>query len=99
MKYRERTRTMLMNWIAGTPRAKPIAFSLKLEGTGDHEITATVYEGSEVAQDPAGNDLIESVTVEVTAKDDGGSNTMLYVVIALIALVVVIALVFFMRRK
>jgi len=79
--------------------SKSETFSLKLEGTGDHEITATVYEGSEVAQDPAGNDLIESVTVEVTAKDDGGSNTMLYVVIALIALVVVIALVFFMRRK
>jgi subtilase family serine protease len=37
--------------------SKSETFSIKLEGTGDHEITATVYDGSEVAQDPAGNDL------------------------------------------
>ncbi len=75
------------------------SFSIKLEGTGDHDITVTVYDGDEVAQDPVGNDLIESVTVEVTAKEDTGSNTTLYVVIVVIALVVVVALVFFLRRK
>lgn len=79
--------------------SKSETFSIKLEGTGDHEITATVYDGSEVAQDPAGNDLSRSVMVEVTAKDNGSSNTILYIAIGVIALVVVVALVFFMRRK
>jgi LPXTG-motif cell wall-anchored protein len=37
--------------------------------------------------------------VEVTAKDNGSSNTILYIAIGVIALVVVVALVFFMRRK
>ncbi|MCK4969619.1 MAG: hypothetical protein KAS77_03810, partial [Thermoplasmata archaeon] len=75
------------------------SFSITLEGTGDHVITVTVYDGDEVAQDPAGNDLVKSVAVEVTAKEDAGSNTMLYVAIVVIILVVVVAVIFFMRRK
>jgi len=79
--------------------SKSEVFTPKLDGTGDHVITATIYKLGEVAQDPAGNDLAEPVTVEVTEKDDSGSNTMLYVAIIVIVLVVVVALVLYMRRK
>ncbi|NIP36052.1 MAG: hypothetical protein GWN39_13895, partial [Thermoplasmata archaeon] len=42
------------------------AFDIELEGTGDHTLEVTIYRGSEIAQDPSGEDLVESVTVKVT---------------------------------
>lgn len=79
--------------------SKTETFKLKLEGTGDHVMTATVYVGDEVAKDPSGNDLVDDATVKVTEKEEAGSNSMLIVAVVVIILVAMVAVVLFMRRK
>jgi subtilase family serine protease len=76
-------------------------FDIKLEGTGDHTLEVTIFRGSVVAQDPAGSDLIESVTVKVTKESDGdgGNTTMIIIAIVVILAVVGVAVFFLMGRK
>jgi subtilase family serine protease len=80
---------------------KTESFDIKMEGTGDHTLEVTIYRGSEIAQDPSGNDLVETVTVRVTEKGDDGDGLGLIVVIIVVVLlvIVVIAAYFLMGRK
>ncbi len=81
---------------------KTETFSIKLEGTGDHTLEVTIYRGSEVVQDPSGEDLLESVTVKVTEKVDGGNGLGLIIIIVIVVVILVIvgvvAYFVFMRK-
>jgi subtilase family serine protease len=81
--------------------SKTETFDIKLEGTGDHTLEVTLYHGTEVAQDPTGNDLVDPVTVKVTEKVDGGDgNTMMIIVVIVVILAVVgVAAYFLLGRK
>jgi subtilase family serine protease len=80
---------------------KTETFDIKMEGTGDHNLEVTIFHGSVVATDPSGNDLVDSVTVDVTEKDgNGGGNSMMIIVIIVVILVIVgLAAYFLMGRK
>ena len=80
---------------------KTETFDIKLEGTGDHTLEVTIFRGSEIAQDPTGNDLIDSATVKVTEDGgDGGDFTIMIIIIVVVLLVSVgIAAYFLMGRK
>jgi subtilase family serine protease len=80
---------------------KTESFDIKLKGTGDHTLTVTIYHGTEVAQDPAGNDLIIDLTVKVTEKDSDGDGIglMVIVIVVVILAIVGVAAMFIMRRK
>ena len=82
--------------------SKSQTFDVKMYGTGDHSITATVYRGGDVVKDPSGDDLTGSVTVKVTKESDGGGGLglMMIVIIVIIIVVVVAVVVFlFLGRK
>ena len=80
---------------------KTETFNIEPKGTGDHLIEVTIFRGTEVAQDPAGNDLIVSVTVKVTEKDDdgGGYGLMIIVIVVVLLAIVGVAGFFLMKRK
>ena len=63
---------------------KTLDFDIKLEGTGEHVITVTVYQGTEVAQDAEGKDLIRELSVNVKKKDEDPGFGGLLAVIALL---------------
>ncbi|NIP36054.1 MAG: hypothetical protein GWN18_13915, partial [Thermoplasmata archaeon] len=52
-------------------------------------------------QDPSGEDLVESVTVKVTEKGDGGDGLGLMIIVIVIVLLAIVGVVAFMlmRRK
>ncbi|MCJ2540440.1 MAG: hypothetical protein LN414_04125, partial [Candidatus Thermoplasmatota archaeon] len=76
-------------------------FDIKLEGTGDHTLEVTIFRGSEIAQDPTGNDLIDSASVKVTEDGgDGGDLTIMIIIIVVVLLAIVgVAAYFLMGRK
>jgi len=76
-------------------------FDVKLEGTGDHKLEVTIYRGSEVAKDPSGNQLIDSVTVKVTETDgaEDGNGLMIAIIILVVLAIVGVAAFFLMKRK
>ncbi|UCC92730.1 MAG: hypothetical protein JSW25_08710, partial [Thermoplasmata archaeon] len=79
---------------------KTETFDIELEGTGDHTLEVTILRGTEVAQDPAGNDLVDSVTVTVKEKTDGGDgSSMIYVVIAVVIIAVVAVVAYFLMGR
>jgi subtilase family serine protease len=77
------------------------SFDIQLKGTGDHTLEVTIYRGTEVAQDPSGNDLIDSVTVTVTEEGDGGGGLGLMVIVIIVVLLAIVgvAAYFLMGRK
>jgi len=81
--------------------SKSQTFDLKLTGTGDHTITATVYRGGDVVKDPSGDDMTDSVTVKVTeASDDGDGLGLMVIVIVVVIVIAVVAVAYvFMGRK
>jgi subtilase family serine protease len=69
---------------------KTETFTVTLKGTGDHAISATIYRGTEVVQDPLGNDFISELSVKVEKKpdDNPGFGSVLAVIAILGALIV-----------
>ena len=70
---------------------KTETFTFKLTGTGDHEITVTLYRGTDVIQDPWGEDMVGTTSVKDKKKDENPGYVSALAFLALLGAVIAVA--------